>query len=166
MQFSEQGTIDTHRYTIVPCTLVFLIQRDHVLLLRGAATKHLWANRLNGIGGHVEASEDIRESALREFHEETGLELVDARLAALIHIQGQGQAPGVVLNVFVGNQATGKITPSDEGDLEWHLLTNLPTDDLVENLAELLPRIANSKDEIVYGLYTSDETGLMHFSLR
>jgi len=166
MQFSEQGTIQTDRYTLVPCTLVFLIQEGNVLLLRGANNKRLWANQLNGIGGHVEPGEDIRESALREFYEETGLKLTDARLAALIHVQGQGAAPGVGLYVFLGTQATGQLTSSHEGTLEWHSLTDLPTAEMVENLDEVLRCITNSNGEIVYGLYSPDEAGRIHFSLR
>ena len=37
-----------------------------VLLLRGAADKRLWANRYNGLGGHVEAGEDVLSAAKRE----------------------------------------------------------------------------------------------------
>jgi len=62
---SDQG-ITNDRYTIIPRTAIFLRRGDLVLLLKGAPTKRLWANKHNGLGGHLESGEDVLSAAKRE----------------------------------------------------------------------------------------------------
>ncbi|MCC6299789.1 MAG: hypothetical protein IT314_10855 [Anaerolineales bacterium] len=52
MPLSDQGTT-SNRYTLIPRTAIFLRRRDSYLLLKGAPTKRLWANKYNGLGGHL-----------------------------------------------------------------------------------------------------------------
>jgi len=74
------------RYKAVPRTLCFITHGDEVLLLRGAHTKRIWPDKYNGVGGHVEADEDIYTSAMREMCEETGLDVADVRLRGILNI--------------------------------------------------------------------------------
>jgi len=53
MPVSEQG-LDLSRYMLIPRVLVFVKRGTSVLLIKGAATKRIWANKYNGVGGHVE----------------------------------------------------------------------------------------------------------------
>ena len=46
MPQSDQG-ITKDRYTVIPRTAIFLWRGDFVLLLKGAPTKRLWANKYN-----------------------------------------------------------------------------------------------------------------------
>lgn len=154
MKWSEQGTA---RYVVVPRTLTFLTHGEEVLLLRGAPDKRLWAGKLNGVGGHVEPGEHPLDGARREVLEETGLAVQDLRLRAIVHVQGQGASPGVMLFVFVGRAPSRKVRPSREGSLAWYPIARLPRDELVEDLAELLPR-ALVEGRFTFGLYRADPT--------
>ena len=79
----DQGVAKSkHRYQVIPRTLCFITYGDEVLLLRGGPHKRLWAGRYNGVGGHIEAGEDVHAATLREIDEETGLTVHDLRLAA------------------------------------------------------------------------------------
>ena len=75
-------------------------------MLKGAPTKRLWANQYNGLGGHVEADEDVYAAALREVNEETGLSVTDLTLRGVVNVDTGndefGQRPGVMMFVFAG----------------------------------------------------------------
>ena len=142
MPKTDQGievSLQRNRYTVIPRTLVFVTRGDRVLLLRGSPQKRIWANKYNGIGGHVERDEDVYSSALREVREETGLEVDSLRLCGLINVDGD-QASGILLFVFTGQSAAGEPRSSDEGKLEWIDRDQLTEVDLVEDLPIILPR--------------------------
>jgi 8-oxo-dGTP diphosphatase len=144
---ADQGVqTSTGRYTVVPRVLTFVFSGQDVLLLKGAPTKRIWANRYNGIGGHVEAAEDIYTAARRETAEETGLRVKDLRLRGVVHIDAGG-ITGILMFVFSARSDQRQTQPSEEGALEWVPLDHLDGRDLVEDLPVLLRRIAGMPDD-------------------
>ena len=138
MSRNEQGM--THdRYTCIPRTLIFLTRGDFVLLLKGAPTKRIWANKYNGVGGHVERGEDILSSAKRELDEETGFN-VDLRLVGTLQVDVEPNI-GICVYIFTGECQEGEARPSEEGTLEWFLFDELDQYPLVEDVVILLERI-------------------------
>ncbi len=141
----EQGVfVNEGRYQTVPRTLSFILHGDDVLLLKGAPDKRLWANRFNGVGGHVERDEDVCAAALREICEETGWEadnVEDMRLRGLINVDAGDTQPGVMLFVFTARARTRETRASAEGTLEWIPGSRLLDCALVEDLPHLLPRL-------------------------
>ena len=143
MPKADQGvevSLSRDRYTVIPRTLCFVTRGDRVLLLRGALTKRIWANKYNGIGGHVERDEDIYSAARRELLEETGLAVEQLRLCGLVNIDS-GQTSGIMLFVFTAESPAGEPIASDEGTLKWVARDQLAQLDLVEDLPIILPRI-------------------------
>ncbi len=142
MPKSDQGidvSLQRPRYSVIPRTLVFITRGDRVLLLRGSPQKRIWANKYNGIGGHVERDEDIYFAAVREVREETGLDAEGLRLVGLINVDGD-QPTGIMLFVFTAQSRSGDPIPSEEGALEWIARDQLAQIDLVEDLPTILPR--------------------------
>jgi len=138
MPVSDQG-VTCERYMLIPRVLIFITRGSRILLLRGAPTKHLWANRYNGIGGHVERGEDILTAARRELMEEAGLS-TDLWLCGTLVVETD-KNPGIGIYVFTGESKQGEPTPTEEGTLEWvdfHKVVDLPC---VEDLAVLIERI-------------------------
>jgi len=157
MPISDQDHT-THRYTLIPRTLIFLTHQDQILLIKGAPHKRLWANQYNGIGGHVERGEDLLTAAKRELLEETGLSGVDLWLCGTITIDTKDN-PGIGIFVYRGEYQAGELKESQEGALAWISFDQVFSLPLVEDLYQLIPRVLKtSKDSQQFSaLYSYDE---------
>jgi 8-oxo-dGTP diphosphatase len=150
MPASDQGvTLD--RYMLIPRVLIFVTRGTRVLLLKGAPTKRLWADKYNGVGGHVERDEDILSAAKRELLEETGLSadtstgsVQGLRLCGTLVVE-TGENPGIGIYIFTGESLEGEPKPSEEGILEWIPFDDVSILPLVEDLPVLLGRIREMK---------------------
>jgi 8-oxo-dGTP diphosphatase len=139
-------------------TLCFVESGEDVLMLKGAPTKRLYANLYNGVGGHVEADEDILDSVRREVREETGLEIADACLRAVVNVD-EGGKPGVVFFVFTARSNSRQLQSSGEGQVSWVPRQRLMELDLVEDLRQLLPIVLNERVGLWFGHLGYDAAG-------
>lgn len=175
MRATDQGTREPgrRRLQVIPRTLIFVTSRQpetgaqEVLLLKGAADKRLWAGLYNGLGGHVEADEDVLAAARRELAEEAGLADVDLHLRGVIQIDTgddqEGPRPGVLVFVYIGETEKRTITATAEGAPEWLPVDGLADLPLVDDLYAVLPR-ALGDGPIFYGRYAPDGTGKLHYA--
>lgn len=162
MPKNDQGVV-SERYKIIPRTLIFITKGTQVLLLKGAPTKRLWANRYNGIGGHIERSEDVLSAAKREIEEETGL-LVDSLWLCGCILVDASDITGIGIFVFKGITERDDVVPSKEGKLEWIDFDKIDELPLVEDLPVILPKLLAMKtgDTPFFARYYYDE----HETLR
>jgi 8-oxo-dGTP diphosphatase len=142
MPREEQG-ISSDRYSIIPRTLIFVRCGESYLLIKGAADKKLWANKYNGVGGHVENHEDIHTAACRELAEETGLS-VELSLCGIVTVDVE-EKKGIGIFVFTGIHFHGIVSSSPEGSLEWVPIKDLDSYPLVADVKSYLDRISMMK---------------------
>lgn len=128
--------------------VVFLVRDGSVLLERRPATSDRFAGLWDGVGGHVEAGEDVEAAARREVREETGLEATALRLRGVIHETGLcGHAYLVFL--FVGEADSAPVRRGDGvGELAWHALDGLSRLPLVPDVGVLLPRLLEAREPL------------------
>jgi len=136
----DDQKISRERYHTIPRTLCFITHGDDVLLLQGAPEKPIWPNQYNGVGGHIEADEDVYTAARREIREETGLRIEALFLRGTINIPVEANW-GILVFVFTAESPTREVYPSEEGLLVWVDRDKLDGLELVEDLPIILPRV-------------------------
>ena len=112
------------------------------------------------MGGHVEAQEDIKEAAIRELLEESGVENVEIHLVGQIMIN-ISDVSGIAMFIFHGTYEGEAFSCSQEGSVEWLKISDLPTLPAVEDLPFLVHRAKSHQpgDPIFVGKYSFGEDG-------
>ncbi|MFC0559349.1 NUDIX hydrolase [Halalkalibacter alkalisediminis] len=120
-------------------------------------------------GGKMEPGETIKESAEREFREETGLNVSDAELRAVstIVIMDQGQPVDEwMMFTFQATSFKGQLfEQSPEGKLEWKQIKNIAKLPMAEGDAWMFQHVLN-RHGLLYGtFYYTKEFKLISYRL-
>ncbi len=99
--------------------------------------------RYNFPGGKIEPHEDPYEACLREVHEETGLRIREAHLQAILTVITHATRAQWLLFAFVADRPPGSPDPiqTDEGELRWVPVAEIPTLPVVSDLPLMLPHL-------------------------
>ena len=89
-------------------------------------------------GGHVESGETIVDSAIREAHEETGLNIIKPRLVGIKEWQLQNEGRYIVF-LFKTINYTGELQNGREGKVFWTNRDNLKDLKTAPTFLEMLP---------------------------
>ena len=109
-------------YTPIVGTLGYVVRDGRVLLVhRTARTDDAHLGKYNGLGGKLEADEDVVACLRRELREEAGIEATSLRLRGTISWPGFGAGGEDWLGfVFVVDAFTGEPPDANvEGTLHW-----------------------------------------------
>ena len=107
-------------------------------------------------GGHVEHGESFTDAVIREIHEETGLSIKHPRLCGIKDwMQNSGERYIVLL--YKTSEFEGKLTSSDEGEVRWVPLAELPSMPLSSSMGEMLRVFLEDDLSEMYWAPDSDE---------
>ncbi|MBH0230938.1 8-oxo-dGTP diphosphatase [Halobacillus yeomjeoni] len=112
-------------------------------------------------GGKMESGENIKDSAVREFKEETGLSVDQPELRGsftFIMRDGEKTTQEWMMFTFFSTSYTGELLDvSEEGELEWVPVDEVLQKPMAEGDRHIFKHILNSEEQI-YGtfVYTTD----------
>ena len=114
---------------------VLCLLRDGDSLLLQDRVKNDWKGYTLP-GGHVEPGESFVDAVIREMKEETGLTVIEPRLAGVKQFPIEGGR--YIVFLFTADKYEGELSSSEEGKMEWVQRSRLSEVNTVEDLAELL----------------------------
>jgi len=131
-------------------TACYLKKDNKVLMIK--FTKK-WGQVYAPPGGKFEAGETPLECIIREFHEETGLRLINPRLQGMSY--WKDSAEGIIF-IFIAEDYEGNLLNfSSEGKLEWIRMEDLSKINQFEQNEKFAKYLF--KDEIFEGKFKLDE---------
>ena len=125
----------------VELTVLCLIQDGDKILMQNRVKKDWKGYTLPG--GHVEPGESFVDAVKREMKEETGLDIINPKLAGIKQFPIENGR--YIVFLFKTEQFSGKVVSSEEGQMEWIDCSRLSEIDAVNDLDELL-RVINDPE--------------------
>lgn len=142
-------------YTPIVGTLGYVLRGDEVLLIHRNARKndqHL--GKYNGLGGKLEANEDVVAGFRRELFEESGL------IAEKLQLRGTVSWPGFGIRgenwlgfIFRVDEFSGELkSVNPEGELDWYPISQLSQLPMWEGDRYWLPLVFDKDPRIFHGI--------------
>jgi 8-oxo-dGTP diphosphatase len=144
-------------YRPILATLAYIISPDgkKVLLIhRNKRVDDVHFDKFNGLGGKIEASENIIDALKREVREEAGIECDTVILRGTISWPGFGKNGEDWFGfIFRVDKFTGNVkTENHEGTLEWVNISDLDTLNLWESDRLWLDKVFSKDERTFHGL--------------
>ncbi len=157
-------------YTPILATLGYVLSPDrgHVLLVhRNARTHDAHLGKYNGLGGKLEANEDVVTGMRREIFEEAEISCDEMQLRGTISWPGFGKHGEDWFGfVFLITRYTGSAPASNaEGDLEWVPIERILDLPLWEGDRHFLPLVFDADARAFHGVMPYRDGRLQSWSV-
>ncbi len=150
---------------VVEATLCEIIDGGRLLLQRKSAGR-FGEGKWNGPGGKVQPGETPPECVVREVWEETGLTVSDLTERGVVDFYfGEKPEPDWVVHIYTTSTFSGEPRESDEGELRWWSLDEIPYGEMWMDDAYWLPVLLQGKRFRGVFVYDVDGTRLKRHRL-
>ena len=144
-------------YTPILATLGYVLSPDRrraLMIHRNAREDDQHLGKYNGLGGKLEAGEDVAAGMCREIREEAGLECLDLSLRGTLSWPGFGkQGEDWFGFLFLITRFSGTpLERNPEGTLEWVDIARIGTLPLWEGDRHFLPLLFDSDPRLFHGV--------------
>jgi len=127
-----------------------LIDRKNDKILLGKKKYGIAKGILNGFGGKVEKTDKtIKDAAIREFLEETGLTIIDPVLSGVINFRYSDIAKNVCCYIYLGDRWRGELSESEEMEVGWFDLNSIPMNDMWPDDKLWFPTLLEKRNIVV-----------------
>jgi len=127
-------------------TLCLLIKPGKILL--AMKKRGFGVGRWNGVGGKVEAGEEIVDAALREAKEEIGVDIKNPEKVGLFHFKfadKEKEQWNQDVTLFLAKEWAGEPTESDEMLPKWFSFDEIPYDKMWPDDTHWLPHVLKNE---------------------
>jgi 8-oxo-dGTP diphosphatase len=144
-------------YTPILATLGYVLSPDRrrvLMIHRDARQDDHHLGKYNGLGGKLEADEDVASGLCREIREEAGIECLELSLRGTISWPGFGrQGEDWFGFLFLVNRFSGEpLERNPEGTLKWVAVDALGTLPLWEGDRHFLPLVFDADSRPFHGV--------------
>jgi len=156
-------------YSPILATLGYVLSPDrtHVLLIhRNTRDDDYHAGKYNGLGGKLEASEDVAAGMRREIREEAGLDALDMTLRGTVSWPGFGkQREDWFGFLFLITRFAGTpLSRSREGTLGWAAIETIATLPMWEGANHFLRLLLDDDPRPFHGVMPYDNGSMLSWS--
>lgn len=142
------------------------IIKDGKILLQHKSMGKFGEGKWNGPGGKLEPDESPIDGVIREVKEETGLTVLNPHIYGLIDFYfGEKPHPDWIAYIFRVTQYTGELMASDEGELRWFNLDEIPYAQMWQDDEYWLPALLEGKKVKGAFWYNTEGTILIRHEL-
>ncbi len=161
------------RYTVIPRVLIFVFKDDRLLMMKYSGKgEHQTQEKsdrkdiYNCIGGHVEQTEDIIETAVKEAREEAGINLLNPKIAGIINVSGF--ADKNIMNFIVtGTTEDETLKTTLEGELTWIPKNQISTLNVFPDMGPILEKLLSlESNQMFVGTAEFEKFDLKKINLR
>lgn len=125
------------------------------------------AGKYNGLGGKIQNGESIKDAAVRELFEESGITAKDVNYAAeLTFFFSKKPEWNQVVHVFLAEKWTGQPKESDEMFPRWFKFNEIPFEKMWKDDSHWLPLVLNNKKVKAEFTFGDDNESIIDMKLN
>jgi 8-oxo-dGTP diphosphatase len=148
---------DIHEQVI--CANVFIRNNDKYLVLRRSPLKKYAPGVVHPVGGKVDLGENPYTAAVREVEEETGVQIKNVRLEAVVQelTPVKGERYNWLIFHFSADYDSGDVIATEEGELVWLTADEMRNEKLFPSVTLLIDHMLNREKGTVFATLQYDE---------